>query len=402
MFNSSLKKIDVSKHDFLASMTITKDLFAGYLQDFLLVGAVSCLLVPINSIYSTILSVVWLVFQCLLSPLVFQRFLWPLAFILLFFSRTWLLNEMPHPASAEDAILLCSALILASTFVAKRLQRLFLILPLSLPIAFVGISSKPWAPNPFVGANQGAYILGILALVCGCCLASGGLLNRWYKIIYAVLLVMSLMMIWHTGSRAALLGSVGAALFVLLLRCIQNRTVIKQFLPALGALIAAYLVKLFLPSASGIPGLKTGSDAGRIFIARCYSGLPFTGHNRFIYGLGFHRQTDFCQQLFEGKPFDHAHNIYLQAWANVGILGLIGIFILGLLLWKSWSRVPLNDAANALMINVAISTSAYIFFLGFLDASLIHWPALLIFSGLFLATPFALHTEQAFSKLPKL
>ena len=192
MFIGSLKTVDVSKYDFLARMIIKKDLFADYLQDFLLVGAVSCLLVPINSIYSTILSVVWLVVQCLLCPPSFQKFLWPLAFILLFFSRTWLLNEMPHPASAEDAILLCTALIIASTFVAKRMQRLFLILPLSLPIAFFGISSKPWAPNPFVGANQGAYILGILALVCGCCLASGGLLSKWLKTIYAVLLVMSI------------------------------------------------------------------------------------------------------------------------------------------------------------------------------------------------------------------
>jgi len=401
MFRDPLKRVDVSKHDFMARMISRKEFFTDYLQDFLLLGALSCLLVPINSIYSTILSVVWLVVQCLLCPPSFQKFLWPLSFILLFFSRTWLLNEMPHPASAEDAILLCSALILASTFVARRMQRLFLILPLSLPFAFVGISSKPWAPNPFVGANQGAYVLGILALVCGCCLASGGLLNKWLKIIYGVLLVMSLMMIWHTGSRAALLGSVGAALFVWLLRCIQNKTVIKQFLPALGVLITAYLLKLLLPSASGIPGLKTGSDAGRIFIAECYARLPFTGHNRLIYGVGFHRQRDFCQQLFEGKPFDHAHNIYLQAWANVGILGIIGIFILGLLLWKYWSRVPLNDAGNALMINVGISTSGYIFFLGFLDASLIHWPALLVLSGLFLATPFALHTEQTFTKLPE-
>ena len=391
MFIGSLKTVDVSKHDFLARMIIKKDLFADYLQDFLLVGAASCLLVPINSIYSTIFSVVWLVVQCLVCPLSVQKFLWPLAFILLFFSRTWLLNEMPHPASAEDAILLCSALIIASTFVAKRMQRLFLILPLSLPIAFFGISSKPWAPNPFVGANQGAYILGILALVCGCCLASGGLLSKWLKTIYAVLLVMSMMMIWHTGSRAALLGSVGAALFVLCLRSIQNRKVIKQFMPAFGVLVIAYLVKLILPSTSGIPGLKTGSDAGRIFIAQCYSGLPFTGHNRLIYGLGFHRQRDFCQQLFEGKPFDHAHNIYLQAWANVGILGVVGIFIFGFLLWKAWSRVRLSNADSALMINAGISTSLYVFFLGFLDASLIHWPALLVISGLFLATPFALH-----------
>ena len=382
-------------------MILRKEFFANYLQDFLLVGSVSCLLVPINSIYSTIFSVVWLVVQCLLCPLPVQRFLWPLAFILLFFSRTWLLNEMPHPASAEDAILLCSALILASTFAAKRMQRLFLILPLSLPIAFVGISSKPWAPNPFVGANQGAYILGILALICGCCLASGGLLSKWLKTFYAVLFAMSLVMIWHTGSRAALLGSVGAALLVLCIRSIQNRTLIKQFLPAIGVFVIAYLVKLALPSTSGIPGLKTGSDAGRIFIAQCYSGLPFTGHNRLIYGLGFHRQRDFCQQLFEGKPFDHAHNIYLQAWANVGLLGVLGIFVLGFLLWRSWSRVPLNDAGNALMINVGISASAYVFFLGFLDASLIHWPALLIITGLFLATPFVIHPFHTETDVPK-
>ena len=395
MFSDLLKRVDVSKHDFMVRMIFRKEFFADYLQDFLLVGAISCLLVPINSIYSTILSVVWLVAQCLLCPLSFQRFLWPLSFILLFFSRTWLLNEMPHPASAEDAILLCSALILASTFVAKRMQRLFLILPLSLPIAFLGISSKPWAPNPFVGANQGAYVLGILALVCGCCLASGGLLNKWLKIIYGLLLVMSLMMIWHTGSRAALLGSVVAALFVFCLKSIQHKTLIKQFLPALGVLVIAYLVKLTLPSTSGIPGLKTGSDAGRIFIAQCYSGLPFTGHNRLIYGLGFDRPKEFCQQLFEGRPFDHAHNIYLQTWANVGILGLVAILVLAFLLWKSWSRVSFDDDGSALMINVGMSTSFYIFFLGFLDASLIHWPALLIFSGLFLATPLTLHSEQA-------
>ena len=60
--------------------------------------------------------------------------------------------------------------------------------------------------------------------------------------------------------------------------------------------------------------------------------------------------------------------------------------------------MPLNDTGNALMINVGISTSVYIFFLGFLDASLIHWPALLVFSGLFLATPFALNTEQTLMK----
>jgi O-antigen ligase len=105
-------------------------------------------------------------------------------------------------------------------------------------------------------------------------------------------------------------------------------------------------------------------------------------------------QRDFCQQLFEGKPFDHAHNIYLQAWANAGILGAVGIFILGFLLWKSWSRVDLNDPGNALIINIGITTSAYIFFLGFLDASLIHWPTLLVISGLFLATPFALNPAQ--------
>ena len=382
-------------------MILRNQVLADYLQDFLLVGAVSCLLVPINSIYSTIFSIVWLVVQCLSCPLSVQKFLWPLAFILLFFSRTWLLNEMPHPASAEDAILLCTSLILASTFRAKRMQRLFLILPLSLPVAFFGIASKPWAPNPFVGANQGAYILGILALVCSFCLASGGLLNKWLKTMYAVLLAMSLMMIWHTGSRAALLGSIGAVLFVWFLRSIQNRTVIKQFLPAVGVLLSAYLVKLFLPSTSGIPGLKTGSDAGRVFIAQCYSGLPFTGHNRLIYGLGFDRPKELCQQLFGGKPFDHAHNIYLQAWANVGVLGLVAIIILGLLLWKSWSRVLLSDIGNALMINVGISTSMYIFFLGFLDASLIHWPALLIFSGVFLAIPFVLQSDQQNTKVLK-
>ena len=86
------------------------------------------------------------------------------------------------------------------------------------------------------------------------------------------------------------MGSVVAALFVFYLRSAQKGTVIRQFLPVLATLISAYFIKLVLPSTSGMPGLKAGSDAGRIFIAECYSWLPFTGHNRFIYGIGFHRQ----------------------------------------------------------------------------------------------------------------
>ena len=70
-----------------------------------------------------------------------------------------------------------------------------------------------------------------MALICGCCLASKTLLDRWAKVIYAAFLVMSALMIWFTGSRAALMGSVVAALFVFYLRSAQKGTVIRQFLP---------------------------------------------------------------------------------------------------------------------------------------------------------------------------
>ena len=143
-----------------------------------------------------------------------------------------------------------------------------------------------------------------------------------------------------------------------------------------------------------MPGLKAGSDAGRIFIAECYSWLPFTGHNRFIYGIGFHRQKEFCQQFFQGKPFDHAHNIYLQSWANMGLLGILAIAIIGVLLWQAWAKTSVASSSNSFMVNVGISTSLYVFMLGFLDASLMHWPTLLIISGVFLATPFSLANNK--------
>ena len=76
------------------------------LLDLLLPAAVLIFLLPINPSISSIPAVFWVLLQLIVAPGDRRWAAWPMAFALLLFSRSWWLNEMPHPVSAEDGVLL--------------------------------------------------------------------------------------------------------------------------------------------------------------------------------------------------------------------------------------------------------------------------------------------------------
>jgi O-antigen ligase len=95
----------------------------------------------------------------------------------------------------------------------------------------------------------------------------------------------------------------------------------------------------------------------------------------------------FCHQLINGGVADHAHNIYLQLWADTGLLGLLGLLLLVLLLLHSWQRVEMQlqpfprRLGQAALIYTALQ--------GCFDISLLHWPVTQVFTGVLLAIPLA-------------
>ena len=120
---------------------------------------------------------------------------------------------------------------------------------------------------------------------------------------------------------------------------------------------------------------------------QCFAALPFTGNNRLIYGVGFDRVGELCQVEFQGLTLDHAHNLYLQIWATTGILGVIGILLIVLFVLQQYFCIQeLMPEPIRLCWQAA---SVYVLVQGFFDASLFHWPLIIIYTGVVVGIPFS-------------
>ena len=73
------------------------------LFDLLLPIAVLLFLVPVYPGISSIPVVLWVVIQLLMAPRRQRWAAWPMVFILLLYSRSWWLHEMPHPAATGQS-----------------------------------------------------------------------------------------------------------------------------------------------------------------------------------------------------------------------------------------------------------------------------------------------------------
>ena len=367
------------------------------LVDLLLPAAVLIFLLPVNPSISSIPAVLWVLLQLMLAPRDRRWAAWPMVFVLLLFSRSWWLNEMPHPVAAQDGLLLVAGLMSAACVPAKRwpgLLRLWLV-PLAVLLFQLGSSplfpdhlvrvGRHWTPNHWAGANQGAYLLGLLLLI-----AIAWLWRfpqpRWERVTALIAAALAALMVWQTGSRAALLA---AALSVSLmwLRQQASRAVLWRsvVLLALSSVTALLVKQLIAPSSAGIPGVDVSSDAGRLAIARCYSAIPFSGNNRFLYGIGFDHAEQFCRDPIQGGVAEHAHNLYLQIFASSGILGLFGLVLLLVLLVLSWRKA--GERLDALTSRAGQLMLVYSLIQGCFDLSLLHWPVTLVITGIALGLP---------------
>jgi len=374
------------------------------LVDLLLPASVLIFLLPVNPSISSIPAVLWVLVQLMFAPRDRRWAAWPMVFVLLLFSRSWWLNEMPHPVAAQDGVLLAGALMAAACVSADRWITLLRLQLLVLPLLLFQLGPSPliawgdhllrqgsnWTPNYWAGVNQGAYLLGLLLLIA-LALFWRSKQPRWKWVASLAAVVVAAVMVWQTGSRAALLAAALSAGLVWL-RKQATSTEVWRGITLLGLATGAVLLtkQLLAPSSAGIPGIDLSSDTGRLAIARCYSAIPFSGNNRFLYGIGFDRADEFCRDPIQGGVAEHAHNLYLQLFANTGVLGLFGLVVLLALLVQAWRSAahemdPFPRAAGQLVL-------PYTLIQGFVDLSLLHWPVTLILTGVLLGIPLSWHS----------
>ena len=111
------------------------------LVDLLLPAAVLIFLLPVNPSISSIPAVLWVLVQLMFAPKDRRWAAWPMVFVLLLFSRSWWLNEMPHPVSAQDGVLLVGRFDGCCMCVCKTLARLLRLQLSSLPVLLFQLGS---------------------------------------------------------------------------------------------------------------------------------------------------------------------------------------------------------------------------------------------------------------------
>ena len=119
--------------------------------DLLLPAAALMFLLPLSPLLSSIPAVLWVLLQLLLAPAERRWAAWPMVFVLLLLSRSWWLNQMPHPVAAQDGVLLVGALVAAACVAPQRWQLLLRLPLLVLPVLVFQLGAKPWTPNPLAG-----------------------------------------------------------------------------------------------------------------------------------------------------------------------------------------------------------------------------------------------------------
>jgi O-antigen ligase len=372
---------------------------ATTLIDLLLPAAIILFLMPTNPVISSVPASAWVMLQLALAPAEKRWALWPMAFVILATARTWWLHEMHNPASSEDILLVVASFLAASWVSANRWILLLKMLLIPLPLIAINLGSQPWTVNSFTGRNSNAYLIGLVAVISICMLFN----QHRSKIDYVIPLIasiLSIFLLWQAQSRAGMIATAAAIGIVKLKDEYFRGRFLKASTITAAAGVAILISLRFMRPSSIInaAGIDFKSDLGRLQIQNCYINLPFSGNNRFLYGIGFEHKDKFCKDEMTTGVLEHAHNIYIQVWANTGIIGLIGMLLFLALLVTQWRKK--NKYLNPILSRAGLALLIYVLLQGAFDATIIYWPVTQVFTGILLAIPFCAtdNSNNLFSK----
>jgi O-antigen ligase len=372
---------------------------ATTLIDLLLPAAIILFLMPTNPVISSVPASAWVMLQLALAPAEKRWALWPMAFVILATARTWWLHEMHNPASSEDILLVVASFLAASWVSASRWILLLKMLLIPLPLIAINLGSQPWTMNSFTGRNSNAYLIGLVAVISICMLFNQHR-NKIDYVIPFIASILSIFLLWQAQSRAGMIAT-AAAIGIVKLKdeYFRGRFLKASTITAAAGVAILISLKFMRPSSIiNAAGIDFKSDLGRLRIQNCYINLPFSGNNRFLYGIGFEHKEKFCKDETIAGVLEHAHNIYIQIWANTGIIGLTGMLLFLALLATQWRKK--DKYLNPILSRTGLALLIYVLLQGAFDATIIYWPVTQVFTGILLAIPFCAtdNSNNLFSK----
>lgn len=323
-------------------------------------------LVGLSSLYIWLAALI--AARAVLGPRPSRARVWPLLLLALLgvtAAASWLRSAYSETAGLVTVLILLGMAALlggAAVFDGKKLTDALARLAFVLTLWYcVWAAAAPYftrnrrlSIDPGVNVNNFGFSCAILALILFLSLYSGGR-KLWRLLGGGAALVLLLL----SGSRGALLGLVLACAAVLLLDG-KRRYSTRRVLPLAAAAAAVLAAAVFLLPRLGIVRfdlahlLHSVGTSERLELWKTLLAYLFTGGS---WLLGWGPGTVCTRQVFQtllGREVYHAHNTFLEAFGELGAVGLAltAVYILLALLWVV--RRSRTDAGAYLLLGLAV------------------------------------------------
>lgn len=170
----------------------------------------------------------------------------------------------------------------------------------------------------------GLYLGPIVAIYLGWLMAD--LKKIWSSLFKLIIIIISLAAISFTYSKGALLG-LGVAFIFALLQGLNRKKIITI---TVALLIMAGIFVVTQPTAvKNI--LTSGSSTNRLMLWQMANNYLLASPAHFIFGsgiLGFAQIEDQLRDPLKLEPLLYPHNIILNFWLEIGLVGLTGFILL--------------------------------------------------------------------------
>ena len=233
--------------------------------------------------------------------------------------------------------------------------------------------------------NRSAYLYGLFALI------GYGLWRSerhfWRSVLAAVLGSVSFVLAFGSGSRAALFFPL--AIVVVTELCWRHRHCVakRARLLAASVLLLSLLFNLTLYWPSGPVAAQDPSDVGRAQIVQCFLHQAFQSLPDLASGQGYDRVSDYCaaRVFLPGytKGIPHAHNAFVQALADQGLVTL-ALMVIALALIFQRLLVGLGSDA-APLCRTGLACALYILASSLVESTLLQTSLQQVVSGYLLA-----------------
>ena len=233
--------------------------------------------------------------------------------------------------------------------------------------------------------NRTGYLYGLFALV------GYGLfvteIRPWLSRLAAVAAVLSFVLALGAASRAAFLFPLAAVLVTEL--CWRNRRWVARRARSLAAFVL--LLSLLFNLALYWPGspivAEEPSDVGRAQVAQCFVSQSLRSLPDLLTGQGYDRVSDHCaKKVFlpgRSSGIPHAHNVFLHALADQGLVTLI---LMLMAVWLVFQRLFLGLAGDAgSLCRTGLACALFILAASLVESTLLKTSLQQVISGYLLA-----------------